>query len=152
LNVEGAYLEVMADLVGSVGVIVAALITITTGWPYADPLIAGLIGLFILPRAWRLGGRALRILVQAAPKGLDLADVAHDLSSISGVVDVHDLHVWTLTSEMEVASAHLLIEDGADPHEILDRSRAVLDELYHIDHATLQVEPRSHRECCDVTW
>lgn len=152
LNVEGAYVEVLADLAGSVGVIVAALITMTTGWPYADPIIAALIGLFILPRAWRLGGRALRILVQAAPEGLDLDQIIHDLDTVPGVEDVHDLHVWTLTSDMEVATVHVMVAEGTDPHPVLDRARRILEDAYGIDHATLQVEPWSHRECAEISW
>lgn len=152
LNVEGAYLEVLADLIGSVGVIVAALLMILTGWPYADPIIAVLIGLFILPRAWRLGGRAVRILVQAAPEGLDLSEITRDLGEVPGVEDVHDLHVWTLTSDMEVATVHLMIGEETDPHPILDRARHILENSYGIDHATLQVEPWSHRECAEISW
>lgn len=152
LNVEGAYLEVVADLAGSVGVIVAALVTIMTGWPYADPIVAVLVGLFILPRAWRLGGRALRILVQAAPEDLDLEGISRELGSLPGVEDVHDLHVWTLTSDMEVATVHLMIGDEVDPHPVLDQARSMLEDTYGIDHATLQVEPWSHRECSEVSW
>lgn len=152
LNVQGAYLEVLADLAGSVGVIVAAIVMIATGWPYADPLIAALIGVFILPRAWRLGGQAIRILVQAAPTGLDLGAVSSGLDALEGVEDVHDLHVWTLTSDMEVATVHLTIADGVDPHDVLDDARRLLEHGYGIDHATLQVEPLSHRECSEVSW
>lgn len=152
LNVRGAYLEVVADLAGSVGVVVAALTTMLTGWPYADPIIAALIGLYILPRAWRLGGQAIRVLVQAAPKGLDLAEISRELGSLPGVEDVHDLHVWTLSSDMEVASVHLMIGDDVEPHPVLDRARGVLEDVYQIDHATLQVEPLSHRECSEVSW
>ncbi len=152
INVKGAYLEVLADLAGSVGVIAAALIMITTGWPYADPLIAALIGLFILPRAWQLGRQALRILVQAAPPGLDLEQLRSDLTSIAGVVDVHDLHVWTLTSEMDVATVHLMTENDTDPHQVLDRARTVLQDRYHLAHATLQVEPETHEGCSEVAW
>lgn len=152
LNVRGAYLEVLADLVGSVGVIVAALIMIFTGWPYADPLFAALIGLFILPRAWGLGRQAMRVLVQAAPLNLDLDQIHAELSSISGVVDVHDLHVWTLTSEMEVATVHLMTTDATDPHPVLDTARDILEHRYHIDHATLQVEPDTHQGCSEVSW
>lgn len=152
LNVRGAYLEVLADLAGSVGVIVAALVMMLTGWPYADPLIAALIGLFILPRAWRLGSQAVRILIQAAPLRLDLSEVGNDLESIPGVEDVHDLHVWTLTSEMEVATVHLTIGDDIDPHPVLDAARTVLEDRFDIDHATLQVEPGSHRQCAEVSW
>jgi len=152
INVKGAYMEVVADMAGSVGVIVAALITLSTGWPYADPMVAMLIGLWIVPRASRLGRRALRILSQAAPEGLDLDRVRSELEAIPGVVDVHDLHVWTLTSEMEVATAHLMISDESEPHPVLDEARRLLADSYQIEHATLQVEPESHRECLEASW
>jgi cobalt-zinc-cadmium efflux system protein len=152
INVKGAYLEVLADLAGSAGVIAAALILIFTGWPYADPLFAALIGVFILPRAWRLGQQALRVLVQAAPPGMDLNRMRRDLSEVQGVIDVHDLHVWTLTSDMDVATVHLMTKDGTDPHPILDEARKVLQDDYHISHATLQVEPDTHHGCSEVTW
>lgn len=152
LNVEGAYLEVIADLAGSVGVIAAAAIVGFTGWAYADPLFGAAIGLFILPRAWRLGRRAVRILIQAAPEGIDLDQVQGDLAAIEGVSEVHDLHVWTLTSGMEVATVHLTTPDGVDPHPILDRARRILAEGHGIDHATLQVEPHTHTGCKELTW
>ena len=152
INVRGAYLEVIADLAGSVGVIAAALIMITTGWRYADPLFAGLIGLFILPRAWHLGRQAIRVLVQAAPEGLDLTSVRRDLAAIDGVADVHDLHVWTLTSDMDVATVHLMIGERTEPHPVLDQARDLLEDRYGIAHATLQVEPHTHRGCAELTW
>ena len=152
INVRGAYLEVIADLAGSIGVIAAALIMILTKWQYADPLIAALIGLFILPRAWRLGNQALRVLVQAAPAGMDLETLRSDLSAVDGVIDVHDLHVWTLTSDMEVATVHLMTREGTDPHPVLDQARAILQDRYRITHATLQVEPDTHQGCSEVTW
>ncbi|MEX2620445.1 MAG: cation diffusion facilitator family transporter [Egibacteraceae bacterium] len=152
LNVQGAYLEVLADTLGSVGVIVAAVVVAVTGWTYADPLIGAGIALFVLPRAWRLGGQALRILIQAAPPDVSMAAVQADLARIEGVVDVHDVHVWTLTSAMEVASAHLMIGVGVDAHAVLDRARDLLAERYGVDHATLQVEPADHRGCEEMTW
>lgn len=152
LNVKGAYFEVIADLAGSVGVIVAALITITTGWLYADPLFAALIGLFILPRAWTLGSQALRVLTQAAPRGLDLDALRTDLLNIGGVVDVHDLHAWTLTSEMDVATVHLMTIKDTDPHPVLDQARGILQSRYNISHATLQVEPEDHLGCTELNW
>ena len=151
LNVEGAYVEVIADLIGSIGVLAAAVIIWTTGWTVVDPVIGAAIGLFILPRAWRLGRKALRILIQAAPDHLDLDTLQQRLTAIPAVVDVHDLHVWTLTSEMEVATVHLMTNDGADPHPVLDQARTTLQEA-GIAHATLQVEPDSHRGCADVSW
>jgi cobalt-zinc-cadmium efflux system protein len=152
LNLEGASLEVLADLVGSVGVIAAALIARFTGWPYADPLFAAAIGLFILPRAWRLGRRAVRILVQAAPEDMDVGALRINLEQIEGVVDVHDLHVWTLTTDMPVASLHLMVADGTDPHRVLDQARSLLSDRYGVSHATLQVEPDTHVGCAEVTW
>jgi cobalt-zinc-cadmium efflux system protein len=152
LNVQGAYLEVFSDMLGSIGVIVAAIVWGVTGWTWVDPIIGAAIGLFILPRAWRLGGEALRVLVQAAPARLDLESLAHELGEISGVVDVHDLHVWTLTSEMDVATAHLMVAIGTDSHSVLDQARALLSERHGITHATLQVEPADHHGCDEVTW
>ena len=152
LNIEGAYLEVLADTVGSVGVIVAAILMEAFGWWWADPVIAGLLGLWILPRTWRLGRQAAHILLQAAPTGLDIAALHGDLTAIADVVDVHDLHVWTLTSEMDAASAHLVTTAGADAHGVLDQARHLLAERYGISHGTFQIEPEDHRGCADVAW
>lgn len=152
LNVEGAYLEVLADTLGSVGVIIAAVLLQAFGWWWADPIVGAAIGLWILPRTWRLGRQAVRILLQAAPSYVDLDQLTVDLGAIPGVVDVHDLHVWTLTSEMDAASAHLVAVDGADHHAILDRARDLLATGYRIDHGTFQVEPESHHGCHDVSW
>jgi cobalt-zinc-cadmium efflux system protein len=152
LNVEGAYLEVVADTLGSIGVIVAAIVMTVTGWQWVDPVIGAAIGVFILPRAWRLGGEALRILVQAAPAGTDLGAIDADLRAIPGVVDVHDLHVWTLTSEMEVATAHVMVSAGADSHAVLDQARNLLTERHGLPHATLQIEPDDHRGCDEISW
>ena len=152
LNLEGAYLEVLSDTIGSVGVIVAAIILQVTGWAWVDPVVGVGIGLFILPRTWRLGAKAVRILVQAAPPDLDLDALRRSLAAIPGVVDVHDLHVWTLTSDMEVASAHLVVTAGIDTHPVLDRARTLLADEHDIAHATLQVEPDDHEGCADVHW
>lgn len=152
LNVKGAYFEVLADLAGSIAVIAAALIMIFTGWSHADPLFALLIGAFIVPRAWTLARQAVRILTQAAPAGLDLEKLRTDLLAIPGVRDVHDLHAWTLTSNMEVATVHLMVEDHTDSHAVLDQARAVMESRHRIGHATLQVEPESHRYCSELNW
>ena len=151
LNVEGAYLEVLADLLGSVGVLFAGGVIAVTGWSIVDPLVAAAIGVFILPRAWRLASEAVRILIQAAPPGLDLAALEDELRAIEGVVDAHDLHVWTLTSNMDVGTVHMSTPDGTDPHPVLDRARAIL-EAQGIAHATLQVEPTTHQGCAELTW
>jgi len=141
INVRGAYLEVVGDLLGSVGVIVAAAIIGLTGWSYADPIVAVIVALMILPRTFALGRSAVRILVQAAPERLDVADVRDRLAKVPGVCDVHDLHVWTLTSGMDVASAHLSLEPAAELGTVLAIAREALHEDFDIDHATLQVEP-----------
>ncbi len=152
LNVEGAYLEVLADTLGSVGVILAAVLLEAFGWTWVDPVIGALIGLWILPRTWRLGGQAVRILLQSAPKGFDVPRLEGDLAALPGVVDVHDLHVWTLTSEMEAASAHLMTTPDADAHRVLDEARSLLHDAYAIDHTTFQVEPSTHEGCAEVAW
>lgn len=152
INVEGAMLEVVADLWGSVGVIVAALVVRFADWPYADPLIGAAIGLFILPRAYRLGRRALRILVEAAPEHIDLESLESRLRRIEGVSDVHDLHVWTLTSEMDVATMHLMTPPRADAHSILDQARDLMQRDFGIAHATVQVEPDTHEGCQELSW
>ncbi|MGH1506398.1 MAG: cation diffusion facilitator family transporter [Acidimicrobiales bacterium] len=152
LNVEGAYLEVLADTIGSVGVIAAAVLLEVFGWAWVDPVIGAGIGLWILPRTWRLGRRAVRVLLQAAPEHVDLDALVADLSAIDGVADVHDVHVWTLTSEMEAASAHLMVAHDTDNHSVLDQARHLLADRYGIEHGTFQVEPDTHVGCGEVTW
>ena len=152
VNVEGAYLEVLADLAGSAAVIISAAIISVTDWRWLDPLAGAALGLWILPRTFRLARKALRVLLQAAPDGIDLTAVHDDLAGLPGVVDVHDLHVWTLTSEMDVATAHLMIRNDADSHAVLDQARHLLDERYHLAHATLQIEPEDHTGCDSVSW
>lgn len=152
LNLEGAFLEVMADTLSSVGVVIAGVVLVTTGWPYADPLVAAAIGLWVLPRALRLGWKALRVLLQAAPPHLPPEQLRADLDALDGVVDVHDLHVWTLTSGMEVLSAHVMVHADVDTHAVLDQARALLIERHDIKHATLQVEPDTHGGCDEVVW
>jgi cobalt-zinc-cadmium efflux system protein len=153
LNVRGAYLEVVGDLLGSVGVIVAAVIIAFTGWSYADPIVAVIVAVMIMPRTFALARSAVRILVQAAPEHLDVAVVRDRLAAVPGVCDVHDLHVWTLTSGMDVASAHLLLEPAAELGAVLATAREALHADFHIDHATLQVEPvGAGGSCSPAGW
>jgi cobalt-zinc-cadmium efflux system protein len=152
MNVEGAYLEVLADLLGSIAVVVAAVVIGTTGWEAADPIAAALIGLWVVPRTLKLARTALRVLLQSAPPDIDVEQLRTDLAALDGVVDVHDLHVWTLTSEMDVATAHLMVRAGDDGHAVLDAARDLLRERYSIAHATLQVEPDDHAGCAEVEW
>jgi cobalt-zinc-cadmium efflux system protein len=152
INVEGAYLEVLADTVGSMGVIAGAAVVAATGWTWVDPAVGVAIGLWILPRTWRLARQALRVLIEAAPTRVDLERLSADLAALPGVVDVHDVHVWTLTSDMEAASAHLMVRAGTDSHGVLDQARDVLRDRYGVGHATLQVEPDDHTGCDEVSW
>jgi len=152
LNVRGAATEVLTDAVGSVAVLVAAVLMRLTGADWIDPVFAIALGLWIVPRAARLAGQALRVLVQAAPPHVDLPKLHTDLAALPGVIDVHDLHVWTLTSQMEVATAHLKVASAADTHRVLDEARVMLRERHRLEHATLQVEPADHIGCEEVGW
>lgn len=144
LNLEGARLEVLADAVGSVGVIVAALAITFTGWTGIDTLVALGVAAWVLPRALRLGGRALRVLVQAAPDRLDVPAMTAELTALDGVAGVHDLHAWTLTSGMDVASVHVRLAVGADPHAVLDAVERVLTVDHGVARTTVQLEPADH--------
>lgn len=152
LNIRGAYLEVFGDLLSSVGVIAAAGIILITDWWYADPLLAVAVALFILPRTWSLGRAAVRVLLQAAPAHVAVPEVQKTLAAVPHVCDVHDLHVWTLTSGMDVASAHLTIDRADHLADVLTAARASLQREYGIEHATLQVEPLGTGRCAPAEW
>jgi cobalt-zinc-cadmium efflux system protein len=152
LNLKGAYLEVVADTVGSVGVLVAGVLVAVTGSGAWDTVVALAIAVFVLVRALRLGREVLAVLGQHAPAGVEPTEVADELAAIEGVADVHDLHVWQLTSGMDVATAHLVTTAGATTHEVLDRARHTLQARFGIAHATLQVEPADHTGCDEVAW
>ncbi len=148
LNVRGAYLEVLGDLVGSIAVIIAAVIIATTGYARADVIASVGIGLFILPRAWGLLRDVLDVLLEATPKGLDLDVVREHIRQTPGVVDVHDLHAWTITSGVPVLSAHVVVDqdciDGGRTGQVLDQLGACLGEHFETEHCTFQVEPVGH--------
>lgn len=146
INLRGAFLEVVSDALGSAGVLVAALILITTGWEYADPIVGVGIGLFILPRAWRLGRSALRILLEVAPPHVDVEQLTIRLRALPGVADVHDLHVWTLTSGLEAATGHLRLQPNAQSADVLRTATDLLEHEFEIGHVTLQCEPAGFAE------
>ncbi len=152
MNVRGAYLEVVADGLGSLGVIVAAVVLLAFDWEPIDAIIGVAIGVFMVPRALRLAWDALRVLAQVAPAHVDVDALRADLGTIPGVVDVHDVHVWTLTSAMDVATAHVMVRNETDHHSVLDQARNLLRDEYGIDHATFQVEPEDHHGCEDIAW
>lgn len=138
LAVKGAYMEVVADTVGSIGVLIAGIVTVTTGWPYADVVVAVLVALWVLPRAIALARAALRILSESSPAHIDVEKLRSALCAVDGVTDVHDLHVWTLVPGKDMVTAHLTSD--ADTARVLDDARAVLT-AHGLEHATVQVEP-----------
>ncbi len=151
LNLRGAYLEVMGDLAGSVAVIVAAIIIGTTGWTAADAIASAVIGVFIVPRTWRLLRDAIDILLEATPKGIALDRVRSHILDAPGVADVHDLHAWTITSGMNVVSAHVVLGEGADPTVVLDHLCRCLSGQFDIEHSTFQLETADRRRLEEAT-
>lgn len=146
LNVQGAFLEVVADLLGSLGVIIAGIIMLTTGWWYADPIFSVGIGLFILPRTYRLMSGAVNILMEGAPAGLDVPAVEAALEADADVQAVHDLHVWSITSGITALSAHVRLSATADGDRVLARLNAVLADRFDIHHTTIQIERAARAE------
>lgn len=151
LAVKGAYMEVVADTVGSIGVLIAGIVTVTTHWPYADVVVAVFVALWVLPRAISLARAALRILSESSPTHIDVEELRTALCAVDGVTEVHDLHVWTLVPGKDMVTAHLT--STRDSAEVLDDARAVLAKR-GLDHATVQVEPPDGAaDCnCEATW
>lgn len=146
LNVKGAYFEVLSDMLGSLGVIVAAVIVITTGWTLADPLIGAGIGLFIIPRTWLLLKQAIHILMEGVPPEIDVTLVEKRLLEVPGVVEVHDLHVWTVTSGLDAMSCHLVISDMGRAKEILVAANNAMKTSFSLAHSTIQMEDDEIRQ------
>jgi cobalt-zinc-cadmium efflux system protein len=142
LNAKGAYLEVLSDTLGSIGVIAASVIVLTTRWYFADPIIGAAIGLFIVPRTWTLLKDATHILMEGVPERIDVLALESAMLGVAGVVAVHDLHVWTLTSGWDSLSAHVTIEDGTQQGHILTDLQKLLKQTFEIEHATLQLEKK----------
>jgi cobalt-zinc-cadmium efflux system protein len=152
LSLRGASTEVLADGIAALGALAAGLAIWLTGWRYADPVIASGVALMIVPRAVGLGRAALRVLLEAAPPEVDVSRVAAALGDLPGVLDVHDLHVWTVTSGMEAATAHLTVTAEAEPGTLLASARTVLAGQ-GVEHATVQLEPVNAPGCChDASW
>ncbi|MBD0710206.1 MULTISPECIES: cation diffusion facilitator family transporter [unclassified Streptomyces] len=150
LNVRGAYLEVLADALGSVTVIVAAAVILATGWQYADPIASIVIGLMIVPRTVKLLRETLDVLLESAPKGVDMAEVRAHILALPGVEDVHDLHAWTITSGMPVLSAHVVVDqdalDAVGHEKMLHALQGCLGSHFDVEHCTFQLEPVGHAE------
>lgn len=150
LNVRGAYLEVLGDLLGSMAVIAAAVVIMLTGFLAADTIASVVIAIMILPRAWHLLRDVVDVLLEAAPKGVEVQMIREHILSVAGVVAVHDIHIWTITSGVPVFSAHVVVEDdvlsarGAD--QVLDKLTTCLGSHFDTEHCTFQLEPVSHSE------
>jgi cobalt-zinc-cadmium efflux system protein len=140
LNVEAAFRHVFGDLLGSLGVAVAAVVILTTGWVEADAVVSVVIGLLVLASAWSILRDSTAILLEATPRGLDAAALGRRLASAPGVVEVHDLHVWTITSGFPALSAHVLVRPGEDCHGRRRELERLLRDEFAIDHTTLQVD------------
>lgn len=140
LNMKGAYFEVLSDMLTSIGVIIAALIIKLTGWNYADPLISAGIGLFILPRTWILLKDAVGILLEGTPADVNLPDLRESLKKVEGVADIHDLHVWALTSGMNAVSVHTVLTNDNDHDVVMQRVHALCTKEFKITHVTVQTE------------
>ncbi len=150
LTIQGAFLEVVADLLASVGVLIAAAIILLTGWWVADLVVSVFIGVLILPRAWKLAWSALNVLLEAAPAHINLAELEASMRAVPGVVAVHDLHVWTITSGFVALSAHIQAA-GRRSEDVLHELQSTLRQRFGIEHSTLQVESPDHADdgaCC----
>ncbi|MFD4031866.1 cation diffusion facilitator family transporter [Streptomyces sp. NPDC058637] len=150
LNVRGAYLEVVADTLGSVTVLVSAGIIMATGWQAADPIASLLIGLMIVPRTVKLLRETLNVLLESAPEGVDMEEVRAHITALPGVLDVHDLHAWTITSGMPVLSAHVVVHqemlDSIGHEKLLHDLQGCLGHHFDVEHCTFQLEPSGHAE------
>ena len=149
LNMRGAYLEVLSDLLGSVAVVIAAVVVLATGYLRADAIASLLIAAMILPRSFTLLREAVDVLLEASPRHVDLDEVRSHLTAVPGVVDVHDLHAWTITSGMPVLSVHVTVSDACLEERgvgsLLDEFSKCVADHFDVDHATFQIEPESHR-------
>jgi cobalt-zinc-cadmium efflux system protein len=146
LNMKGAYFEVLSDLLTSVGVIIAGIIMLTTGWYYADPIISAGIGLFIFPRTWALLKDAVGVLLEGTPSDVNIANLRESIEGIEGVESIHDLHVWSLTSGVNAMSVHVVMTAGVTCEDVLTRVHEHCTEFFKISHVTVQVEPKDFAE------
>ncbi|MBA2428531.1 MAG: cation transporter [Thermoleophilaceae bacterium] len=150
LNVSAALRHVMADMLGSVGAIAAAIIVLTTGWGYADPLVSVLIGLLVLASSYGILRDSLRVLLEAAPAGIDPSEVGRRMVEADGVVEVHDLHVWTITSGFPALAAHVLVGRGEDCHARRRELETLLRHEFDLEHTTLQVDHAPDRALLEI--
>jgi cobalt-zinc-cadmium efflux system protein len=140
LNIKGAYLEVWSDMLGSLGVIVAAIVIYFTGWIWVDSLVAAAIGLWVLPRTWVLLKESLNILLEGTPEGLSLDEVSQAILAIPGINSLHDLHVWVLTSGKNSMTAHVVHTADAQPALLIEQIQQIVGQRFKVFHTTIQCE------------
>lgn len=142
LNVEGAFQHVMADLMGSVAVVISAIVILTTGWNFVDPILSVLIGVLIMISSWRLVTKVFRVLLEGTPEHIDVYRLCSDIEDMEGVTVIHDVHVWTITSGSEAFTAHIVLDPSypGDPEKLLKQMQGVIHDKYGIDHVTIQLE------------
>ncbi|MCT4317758.1 cation diffusion facilitator family transporter [Elizabethkingia anophelis] len=146
LNMKGAYFEVLSDMLTSIGVMIAGVVMLVSGWYYADPVISALIGLLILPRTWRLLMEAINVLLEGVPKDVNLTELRKSLEGVNGVTGLHDLHVWSLTSGINAMSAHVVIENINDHNILLKQLTETTTQNFKIVHTTFQIEDEKYEE------
>ena len=150
LNVRGAYLEVLGDALGSVAVLISAGVIALTGWVQADAIASLAIAALIIPRALSLLRDVAEVLLESTPRDVDLVELRSHILGLDGVIDVHDLHVWTITSGMPIMSAHVVVDESiilmGDAHAVLDRLRDCLADHFDVEHSTFQIEPAGHED------
>ncbi len=154
LNVRGAWLHVLSDTLGSGGAIIAGALVWALGWNLADPIVSALIAVLIVYSSWRLLGESVAVLMETAPRGIDVDEVQRALAGLEEVVEIHDLHIWTITSGMDSLSAHAVIAEGGSPAAVLSEVRRLVHERFGIHHVTIQIEPWDYDgRCrgCDTT-
>ncbi len=149
LNLRGALVHAATDVVGSAGAALAGLIVMLTGWPYADPLIGAAIGVVVLVSSWGLIRESLRILLEVAPEDCDPEQIGNALAHQDGVKEVHDLHIWTITSGFPALSAHIVAQPGTDHDRLLHTLQALLSDRFDLTHSTLQID-RDHTQLLQI--
>ena len=145
LNLRGVFLHVLSDVLGSIGAIVAGVLIMWTGWYWVDPLTSVLIGILILVSSFELVRESVDVLMQATPRHINLAEVQRTLEAVEGVKRIHDLHVWTLTSNLFTLTAHAVVNGNHDQHALLDSLEKTIYERFGIDHITIQLEPQDRQ-------
>jgi cobalt-zinc-cadmium efflux system protein len=144
LTMRGAYLEIAGDLMGSIAVLIAGIVILATGWHQADAVASLIVAVLIVPRTLLLLRDSVDVLLEATPKGVDLGDVERHILEAPGVTGVHDLHAWTITSGMNVVSAHVVLSEEAKPGDILDHLGTCLADDFDVNHSTFQLETPEH--------